>query len=162
MTNDGSYQLFEYDWYIKFPFYIISILLASLNIFIGIQIILKITAWLSDNPTNNSSMIGLIIALLIFGFCFALCSNAYPNIKVYDEGLKVQVFLFWWVFVPWVDIENMWTIGVFRKSYPVTVRQLTPVHRIIGLGYGSLKPVFSFTRAIKRYNELIKIIEQNI
>lgn len=162
MTNDISGQLYSYSWSTKFLFYIFSILLAFLNLLFGIQLILKTVTWLLGGPTNSSSIVGLIIALLIFGFCLALCSNAYPNVKVYDEGLKVQVFLFWWIFVSWTDIENIWDVGVFIKSYPVAVRKLTPFHRIIGLGYGSLKPVFSVSRTMEGYNELIKIIKQNI
>jgi hypothetical protein len=137
-------------------------MLAFLNLVLGIQLMLKIVTWLLGDPMNSSSIVGLIIGLMIFGFCLALCSNAYPNIKMYDEGLKVQVFSFWWVFIPWADVENIWGVGIFRKSYPVAVRKLTPFHRIIGLGYGSMKPVFPISRTMEGYNELTKIIEQNI
>lgn len=40
---------------------------------------------------NSTTIVGIVIVLLILGFSFVLCSNAYPNIRVYDKGLKVQV-----------------------------------------------------------------------
>lgn len=160
--NDDSYQLYSYNLYTKFLFYLFSIILAFLNLLLVRQLVLQIEIWFSSGTMNSTTIVGIVIVLLILGFSFVLCSNAYPNIRVYDKGLKVQVFLFWWVFVPWTEIEGIWAVGLVRKSYPVAVRKLTPFHRIIGLGYGSLKPVFPIGWSMKRYEELIKTIRENI
>jgi hypothetical protein len=159
--NDNYYQMYSYSWSTKLLFYILSLGLAALNLFLGVQLIFQIILWFSQDSGNISRIVGLIIALLIFCFCFAFVSNAYPNIRVYDRGLKIQAFLFWWIFVPWTEIENVWEVGVVKKTYAVAVRRLTPFHRIIGLGYGSLKPVFSIGWIMDRHEELIAIIKHN-
>ena len=158
---DNLVQTYSYNLATKLFFYVFSIILVVLNLFLGIQLTLKIITFLNGS-TNISSIIGLIIALSIFGFCLALCSNVYPNVKVYNTGLKVQVFSIWWIFIPWVEIDGIWTIGGFVKQYVVAVRALTPFHRVIGMGYGSLKPVFPITQRLKGSDQLIKLIEQNI
>jgi hypothetical protein len=61
-----------------------------------------------------------------------------------------------------MEIENVWEVGVVKKTYAVAVRRFTPFHRIIGLGYGSFKPVFSIVWIIDRHEELIAIIKNNI
>lgn len=82
----------------------------------------------------------------------------------------VQVFFFWWVFIPW---ENVLEIRPrFRKSIilkeatVILVRKLTPFHRLIGVLVGKSKPGFQISHSIGGYSELIDLIrkgmEQNI
>jgi hypothetical protein len=89
-----------------------------------------------------------------------------PDIRATDRGLYVQVFFFWWVFVPWesiLEIRTQFKKSILRKeSTVVLVQRLTPFHRLIGVQVGKLKPGFRIERTISKYDELINLIQNYV
>ena len=95
-----------------------------------------------------------------------------PNIMlpiiVTPEGLKVQIFLFWfrWVFIPWDEVVN-----VVKSPIPgaglssvtvVQVKKLSLLHRFIGfIHIRNFSPRIIINSYIKDYEELIEIIKSN-
>ncbi len=92
--------------------------------------------------------------------------NFQPDIEVSQKGLSIQVFVFWWIFVPWSSIEAVrptMTSHILRNSsHVILVERLTPVHRFFGLYAFSMKPGFLIRRRIEGFNELLKIIKNNV
>jgi hypothetical protein len=89
-----------------------------------------------------------------------------PDVRVTDTGMFVQVFFFWWVFVPWKNILEITTRSkksiLHRQTTVVWVQKLTPFHRLIGVIGGKLKPCFQIEPSISGYNELIGLIQKKV
>jgi hypothetical protein len=121
----------------------------------------------TTSPNIDQQLAGLALTILFIGFGIALFANFEPDIQVADDGLYVQAFIFWWIFVPWADIETIrptLTSYVLRNSpHIVIVKRLTPIHRFISCMYAfSLKPGFLIRRRIERFDELLKIIKDKV
>ena len=105
----------------------------------------------------GGSLSGLLIAVL-FPLLF---SRTWPNIRISDLGISVQVFLFWWIFVPWEEVQEI------KRSFPfgsrlVVVRRLTPIHRLIGSTATGFRPAFVLKRSLVGFDEAVRTIEQRI
>ena len=104
----------------------------------------------------------LLVPPLLAPFYLAF-PNMYPSIRISHNGIAVQVFLFWWVFIPWDDVEDIRPAGrLFRRpSRLVVVRRLTAAHRLIGWTYGwTFKPAFVIRRTLKGYDEAVRTIKE--
>jgi hypothetical protein len=106
----------------------------------------------------------LLLTIAILGFVAACISNFYSDIQVFDQGLKIQVFCFWWVSISWEDIEDIRaSLWGFSQSYVVVVHKLTSIHRFIGFSYGTFfKPAFIISKKLNGYNELVGIINERL
>jgi hypothetical protein len=112
-------------------------------------------------------VLGVWCSIAMFGLMIAFFVNFQPDIKVSQEGLYIQVFIFWWVFVPWANIEAIrptWISCILptNSSRIILVERLTPVHRLFGLYAFSFRPGFLLRRQMKGFDELLTIIENNI
>jgi hypothetical protein len=90
-------------------------------------------------------------------------SNFEPDIQVSEQGLKVQTFWFWWIFIPWEDVKEI-KVPLFglSRSHLIIVRKLTVIHRIIGIAGGTFfKPAFLVSPKLERYSELVSTIKDN-
>lgn len=89
-----------------------------------------------------------------------------PDVRATDTGLFVQVFFFWWIFVPWANIletKTRFKKSILRKEATVVlVQRLTPFHRLIGIRVGRLKPAFQIEHSISGYDELINLIQKKM
>jgi len=90
-----------------------------------------------------------------------LSSNDLPSIRISDDGISVQVFLFWWVFVPWEEVQEIKKRPLLRSRL-VVVRWLTPIHRLIGSTATGFRPAFVLKRSLIGFDEAVKTIEQRI
>jgi hypothetical protein len=132
-------------------------------------IFLDIYAQLSSRSTmdNSGDNFVAILSLWLFAACIglfiALFSNFEPDIQISSAGLSVQVFIFWWVFVAWGEIEEVRPTKTSFSSRIVLVRRLTPVHRLIGWIYaGRLKPGFLIRRQLEGYDEVLSTIREQL
>ena len=92
----------------------------------------------------------------------------YTEIGVTDTGMKVRVFVFWWVFIPWEDV-----LGVTVPPLPVyndprlmrliRVRKLTLFHRLASICYATgPQPILIVNKHMADYEELIQTIEDHV
>lgn len=133
---------------------------------------IAVQASLNQEPEMAFGFFGMTCFLLIpfipFYSLFPIFTGiALSDVRTTEEGLYVQVFFFWWVFVPWKNILE--TRTRFKKSIlrrkettVVLVRSLTPFHRLIGVTVGRLKPGFQIESSISGYAELIDLIQKKI
>lgn len=136
----------------------------------GVILILPVFALFAcpNLPTENiggflASLFGGMMLLAFFALEFP---NLYPGIRIYEEGLKVQVFFFGWYFVPWDDVLD-WHAS-FLPSFSgntsiMLVRRLTPAHYLIGWTYAFRnKPGFLISSRISGYRELRQVIREKM
>jgi hypothetical protein len=103
------------------------------------------------------SLLGLLIAVLFP----LLVSSTDPSIRISDMGISVQVFLFWWVLVPWEEVQEV-KKRFLLSSRLVVVRRLTLIHRLIGSTATGFRPAFVLKRSLIGFDEAVKTIEQRI
>lgn len=109
-----------------------------------------------------------VCTFLFTGYLCTIFLNEYPDIRTSDEGLAVQVFLFWWVFIPWEDVVDvrLTTIGKMlgsSRSCLVVVRRLTPVHTLIGGTSGTkYQPAFLIRETLEGYADLMKLLRARL
>lgn len=113
------------------------------------------------------SFVLFIAGALTAALVLAGISNLYPNIRIYEEGLEVQVFLSGWQFVPWKDVLE-WRTSILpslsgKATSIMLVRHLTPAHYLIGWMYAfSTKPGFLISSSISGYRELRQVIREKM
>jgi hypothetical protein len=137
------------------------LLLFLINLLLYFVLFREIQAAVSGQLEDPMGLVVDLGAILVFGLVLLGLLNYTPNIRVYEEGLKVQIFLFWWAFVPWDDILYLGLrSNPMGQSRVVVVRALTPAHVVIGWIYAfRLKPGFLILSKIDRYHELMYIIK---
>jgi hypothetical protein len=102
-----------------------------------------------------------LLGLAFMTLATAMLANAYPNIKVYKEGLEIQYFWIFWLFVPWEDVLALRRYKPAKQIRTVEVRELTFVHKLMGESlHGKRRPAFAVLPSIDRYHELIRTIKE--
>lgn len=90
----------------------------------------------------------------------------YTEVIVTATGMRVRVYFFKWVFIPWEDvlgitvtpILNIPTLGRF-----VQVRRLTYFHRLASMAFlTGPQPVLIIGNDLSDYVELVQIIEEQV
>lgn len=118
-------------------------------------------AIMAGQANNLIPVIGLIgvLVLLLIGW-FALL-NMFPAVQTSAQGIRVQFFWFWWLFIRWEDVIGLYQWQISGKRIVIVVtRKLTPFHLIYGITYAEmLKPAFLISASIVKYDELIRTIE---
>ena len=163
--SDNSIR-YSLSWPRKAIAFLFTSFLTLLNLYLlaGVCIIL-----INLPPDAEPSDIVIIVLLpiivtLFFSPFIGVLSNLEPDILVSDDGLRVKFFWFWWIFVPWEDIEDM-RVSLFglSRSRLVVARKLTFVHRIIGASYGTFfKPTVLISSHLERQSELVATIKKHI
>jgi hypothetical protein len=164
--NRYSYGLGEkiFRYALLLPFTIITIYAALMT---GVGVIACLSRAVSSEPTDCRI---LWIPFGIFVFTGYLCAhflNLYPDIRASDHGLAVQVFLFWWIFVPWEHVVDIRPTGLSKllgssRSRLVVVRRLAFVHRLIGGADSGFQPAFIIKATMQGYNELVRLIKEKL
>lgn len=92
----------------------------------------------------------------------------YTEVIVTEAGMKVRVFIFKWVFIPWEDVLEITVTPLPGYSDPnlwrfIRVRKLTLFHRLDSICYlTGLKPVLIINKHMEGYEELIRIVEEHV
>lgn len=118
--------------------------------------------------TELADILALILApgiLVVFISPFIiLLPNLEPDIQISDEGLSVQYFWFWWVFISWEDIEEV-RVPLFglSRSQLIVSSKLPFAYQLIGWPWGSFfKPGFLVSSKLEGYNLLISMIKREL
>ena len=113
--------------------YSFVVLMGSAAIFLIATLLLTMIRWVVGDSINTDALIVLPIAILLIGFFPTLFANFEPDIRVSYEGMYVQFFLIWLLFVPWKDVivVKPSLLGLSRGYQIVLVRRLTFIHRLI-------------------------------
>lgn len=130
--------------------------LTSLGVFLLIGIML-----LMAKQTSLVSILGLTAILIAFLIWWLALWYMFPTVRTSPEGMRVRVFSFWWVFIPWEDVIGLyrWRAGGKRIAI-IVANRLTPFHVLYGVMYAEmLKPAFLVSASIAGYDELIKTVE---
>jgi hypothetical protein len=107
----------------------------------------------------------ILFHTLLFIIALAALSmwmNFEPTFALYDKGLRVKVFIFWGITIPWEAILDTKEFKWFGyKASVVVVRDLTFFHRLFGLIFGrTIYPAFLIAARIPRYSEALNIIRR--
>lgn len=178
MTSSNRYS---YDSVAKAKIYIALVFFGALILLFLFMLVRFVIAVISgaffqsiSEPLSLEQSLTLLIIPLTTFFVLAFLSveiaffaNFEPEIKVSEQGLHIQFFLFWWRFVPWGDIEAIRptiTSYVLRNSSKIVLaKTLTPIHYSFGLAYAfQLKPGFLIRRRMRNFDQLCQIIEAKI
>ena len=163
MYQRDNEVLYSYDLSVTFLMYV-GLLIALIVMVVSlVGLVVELvdpaqTFWdRSDIPPPWDSVFGILLSFSLF----TILANIYPNIRVSDQGTAVQVFLFWWVFVPWEEIEDIQDSFVAGpRTQIIIVRQLTPVHRLFGLYGLTLRPAFRISRRLEGYHDAMRTIRK--
>ena len=119
-----------------------------------------------DSATiNYDSYLRNGLFLMFMGVFFL---SQFNEIILGNKGIKVSVFYFFWIFVPWEDIIDITTHPFPGYRDPtllriIKVRNLTIFHRLAGLVYftGS-HPIILISKYISNYDDLVNSIEKEL
>lgn len=145
-----------------------------LFIFIGFALLLLGMGTLFDvlpdigQYPSTSSAIGLLVGGWVPLILGAMLLTLHTEVIVTTRGIKVRVFIFRWIFIPWEDILDVTVPSIPVYNDPnlwcfIRVRKLTLFHRLVSLNWrtGS-DPVLIISKYMDGYRELIKIIEEHV
>jgi hypothetical protein len=166
MLQQDNGILYTYSWLEKMTQYVVVL-------FSGV-VVLTVTAILITVLFSSliQAISGIAVDPLLIGVCllappilalFPLYfSNMHPSIRIYDNGISVQVFLLWWRFIPWEDIEEVRSIPLSRSRL-VIVQRLTPIHRLFCSSITwRFRPAFLLKHTLKGFNEAVRTIEEKV
>ena len=133
------------------------------SIFTGLMVTLVLisTLWLHP-PDSLKGYAYNLFPTILFVLAYAYVANAWPTLKVCEDGLWVEFF---WleIFVEWgqvISIRRALGSRMF-KTWVIKTRALTPFHRLYGLAYGlTVSPCFLIHSSLEDYQEVIRLINQ--
>ncbi len=133
------------------------------SIFTGLMVILVLisTLWLHPPDSLKGYAYNLFPTILVM-LAYAYVANAWPALKVCEDGLWVEFF---WleIFVEWgqvISIRRVVSFGMY-KTWVIKTRALTPFHRLYGLVNGpTVSPCFLIHSSLKDCQEVIRLINQ--
>lgn len=92
----------------------------------------------------------------------------YTEVIVSAAGMRVRVYFFKWVFIPWEDVLGITVTPIPGGNIPtlwrfVQVRRLTCFHRLASMAFLTGPwPVLVIGRDLSDYGELVQIIEEHV
>lgn len=128
----------------------------------GVRLFRAINSFVLDPSAAFGNMIFNTLLFVMALAALSMWFNFEPTFALYDKGLRVTIFIFWGITVPWdavLDIKEFKWIGY--KASVIIVRELTFLHRFFGLVFGrTFKPAFLIAARIPRYSEALHIIRR--
>ncbi len=88
-----------------------------------------------------------------------------PDIWIRDDGIVISAYLFFRIFISWIDIIDVMEVKKpFLPGYAVVkARRISVFHRVIGWIYSrSVSPCFLIGKNIDRHEELIQEIKKRL
>jgi len=167
-----SRNQYYYGWYWLISTFLPTMVLTGVSIFSITVVMISVVKWIiSNSPAYITradiigGSIGITLVAVVTGFMAAVFANVKPNVRVHDNGLEVQIFLFWWRLIPWEDVKDIRSVPIIGRSRLrlVIVHKLTFIHRIVGTTYFAFfQPAFLISSKINNYDELIHLIKKKI
>lgn len=160
-SRQVSEEWFRYDWAHTAIFHILSLVGALVASLVLVDLVINIFAFAATGESDITHLASLLGYFLLLALYSLAISSAYPNFRISNTGLIVQVFVFWWVFIPWRDVQEIRS-SLWGTSKLVFVRRLTLIHRIYGWIFGlTPRPAFVITRRIQDHDKAVKTIQRN-
>lgn len=160
-SRQVSEEWFRYDWAHTAIFHILSLVSALVAFLVLVDLVSNVFALVAtteSDVTHAASLLGYFLLLVFYSLTI---SSGYPNFRISNTGLMVQVFVFWWVFIPWRDVQEIRS-SLWGTSKLVFVQRLTLIHRIYGWIFGlTPRPAFVITRRLQGYDKAVKTIQRN-
>lgn len=165
MPRQDSGTLYTYSQVEKIMVYAGVLFFTVVTLIVTALSVLGFLEFLQDIPSDMLANLRMVAAYLLLPAMTSLFlfyfSNISPSLRITDKGIYVQVFLFWWAFVPWQDVEEIRRLRLSRSRL-VIVRRLTPIHRLISSGSTwKFKPAFLIKHTLIGFDKAVKTIEKN-
>ena len=116
---------------------------------------------ISAGPSRWGAL--LIFAwVLIFAWGVGLTLiNAFPSVRLDEEGLTISAFLVGRIRIPWHDVVNIAGSTTPYGDVVIQARRITPLHKLIGLIYArKALPSFMIRQSIENHDELLQEIKR--
>jgi hypothetical protein len=147
---------------------LLSICIGLALLLLGIGMLFNMLPDIGQGYPVVVEALGLLVAGCVFLIGGATVLTLYTEVIVTTRGIKVRVFIFRWIFIPWEDILDVTVPSIPVYNDPnlwcfIRVRKLTLFHRLVSLNWrtGS-DPVLIISKYMDGYRELIKIIEEHV
>lgn len=141
---------------------------------VSVIIILAVFVWISakmlpiflSDPSRESAFFfcGILIFYLVaFGGVLVILLNSAQDFVLSKDGLRVQVFRFWWKELEWDDVLVLKEPWLYPGFSILILNRLTPLHRLLGLVYGfTVKPVFfiHISLGVDEYKKALDMIRK--
>ncbi|MDH3942469.1 MAG: hypothetical protein OEV06_00015 [Anaerolineae bacterium] len=129
--------------------------------FIIINLTILLVVAILENTFSYEIGVAYIMFLILIIIAATNVTNFRQEFTVTYDGIEFQVFIFWRILVPWVEIQKIKeSYGPWAKYHIVIVDRLTPFHRIIGLLYGlTLSHGFVIDKQLIDYEDAIELIK---
>lgn len=139
----------------------LALVAAALAFIELIDLLVSVYEFVAGTDTDITRPAALLGYFLLLSSYSLIISSAYPNFRISSAGLTVQVFIFWWMFIPWEDVQDIRS-SLWGTSKLVFVQGLTPIHRIYGWIFAlTPRPAFVITRRIRGYDKAVKTIQRD-
>jgi hypothetical protein len=154
-------ERFQYGCAHSAIFHVLALISASLAFLELIDLLSNVFGFFVGADPDIAQLATSLGYFLLLLFYSLTMSSAYPSFRISSTGLTVQVFIFWWVFIPWKDVQGIRS-ALWGTSRLAFVRRLTPIHRIYGWIFAlTPRPAFIITRRINDYDRAVKLIQRN-
>ena len=123
-------------------------------------------SWWGNRPIGD--YVGLLLGSLIFLVIGGTLLTLYTEVIVTEDGLKVRVLVFKWVFIPWAEVLGITVTPLPGANSPslwrfIQVKRLTIFHRLTSSCYlTGLNPVIIINKNLRGYEELVQVIEKHL
>ena len=168
MEHKRPDSLYAYGLLFKILEYMILLPVTIGFLFLSAQsVILAFVQLLHPVSTMTPDILGGYLTVFLLGmfgsFMCLVNANQRPDIRISDDGLRIRVFFFWWLPIPWEEVRSIRRPIVLSLSgtYLVTVARLTFVHRFVGYMYGKVfEPAFLIMPSLAGHAEVIATIKE--
>lgn len=163
LNHSSNKITFSYSWDRKLLRYIFVMVFGGLAIFLLTVYLLYVIRWLIGETVDPYLLWILPITIVLIAFFPAILANIEPDIQISQQGLRIQFFLLWWLFIPWDDIQEVRNSlsGLSLGRRVIIVRRLTIIHRLISwFTCLTLRPGFLISKRIDSFDDLMRIIRQ--
>ena len=113
---------------------------------------------------DTTRLIGYSAFFVMGGIFLALVNDP---IELNDEGIRVKIFIFFWVLIPWNEVLAVKTTGIpfygIDRCFFICVKRLSIFHRLISLSYYlGLMPAIIVYNFNNNYDELLSFVQSKI
>jgi hypothetical protein len=152
----------------RYPFRALPSIFGFLGIAIGVLFLIRFLAQVLVGDGLSNSYAVEILSIVLPILVGSAIMNLFPEIQVSEGGLRVLVFGFHWMSVPWRDVVSMTELASpYQTERPkgmiVKVRGLTLMHLLLVASLGKeLARGFIIFNSISGYDDLVSRIRQKL
>jgi hypothetical protein len=152
----------------RYPFHALTIIFGYLGIAIGALFLIGfLTQVLVGGEVSNSYVVD-VLSVVLPSIVGSALLNLFPEIQISEGGLRILVFGFHWMFVPWRDVVSMTELASpyqteSLRGMVVKVRGLTLMHLLLVASLGNeLARGFIVFNSISGYDQLVETLQQHL